>query len=419
MYDYLIIGAGLSGAVMAERIANTMNKRVLMIEKRPHIGGNMYDKYDESGLMIHQYGPHIFHTKLKHVWEYASRFTAWNHYHHHVLGSVDGKQVPIPFNLNTLHTLLSESIANRLEQKLIDKFGYNTKVPILKLRETDDEDLRWLADFIYDKVFVNYTTKQWGMKPEELDPMVTGRVPVYISRDDRYFQDAYQGLPKHGYTAMVEKMLNHPNISVMLNTDYKQVVEIDTKSRKISIMGQPFEGKVIYTGKIDELFDYEYGELPYRSLRFEFEVMQQEKFQETGTVNYPNEYDFTRITEFKHMTNQTHPYTAVVREYPQAYEKNVAGKDVPYYPIPRPENQELYAKYYEKVKSFDRIIPLGRLAEYKYYDMDACIAKALKVFESKILGKESNEASAEAGSAAAAVPTEKMPVVAVVKTKTS
>ncbi|WP_201317855.1 UDP-galactopyranose mutase [Paenibacillus sp. EPM92] len=386
MFDYIIVGAGFSGSVMAERIANELNKKVLIIEKRRHIAGNVYDRYDESGLLVHQYGPHIFHTRVKYVWDYLSQYTDWYLYHHHVLGSVDGNKAPIPFNLNTLYTLLPTHTAAKLEDKLLRAFGYNVKVPILKLRNTDDVDLKWLAEFVYEKVFLNYTTKQWGMRPEELDPLVTGRVPIYISRDDRYFQDAYQGMPQKGYTAMFERMLGHPNIRIMLNTDYREVIKADWERKAVTLFGVPFRGKVIFTGKIDELFDYEYGELPYRSLRFQFETLHQERFQNVGTVNYPNEYDFTRITEFKHLTGQQHGYTTIVKEYPQAYIKDVEGQNIPYYPIPRPENQERYEKYRDKAKEFDQFVLLGRLAEYKYYDMDACVARALRLFEEKVKG---------------------------------
>lgn len=384
MFDYVVVGAGFAGAVIAERIATQLNEKVLVIEKRNHIGGNAYDYYDENGILVHKYGPHIFHTRSKEVWDYLSQFTDWYLYHHHVLGSIDGKKVPIPFNLNTLYELLPESLAKPLEEKLVNKFGYNVKVPILKLRETDDQDLKFLADFVYDKVFLNYTTKQWGMKPEELDPTVTGRVPVYISRDNRYFQDAYQGMPKEGYTKIFEKLLFHSNIKLMLNTDYKEVIEIDFKNGNISLFGQEFKGTLIYTGKIDEFFNYEFGELPYRSLRFEFENIQKEFVQPVGTVNYPNEYQFTRITEFKHLTGQKHSSTTIVKEYPQDYERNVKGKDIPYYPIPRKENLELYARYKERAKQFSNVLFVGRLAEYRYYDMDAVIARALKVFKDKI-----------------------------------
>ncbi|KGR90097.1 UDP-galactopyranose mutase [Ureibacillus massiliensis 4400831 = CIP 108448 = CCUG 49529] len=384
MYNYVIVGAGFAGAVMAERIANELNEKVLVIEKRNHIGGNAFDCYDDQGVLIHQYGPHIFHTRNKDVWDYLSQFTEWYLYHHEVLGVLDGNRVPIPFNLNTLHTVFPPSLAGKLEEKLISSFGYNVKVPILKLRETDDDDLQFLADYIYEKIFLHYTVKQWGVKPEDLDPAVTGRVPVYISRDNRYFQDRYQGMPKKGYTKLFENLFANKNIHVMLNTDYHDVLTFNSENGSTELFGQPFNGKLIYSGKVDELFNYEFGELPYRSLRFEFESLQQNEYQAVGTVNYPNDYDFTRITEFKHLTGQDVANTTIVKEFPQSYEKDVPGKDIPYYPIQNDDNQEKYSLYKNKAKQFDNLILLGRLAEYRYYDMDAVVAMALKVFRDKV-----------------------------------
>ncbi|RXT04464.1 UDP-galactopyranose mutase [Ammoniphilus sp. CFH 90114] len=384
MFDSIIVGAGFAGSVLAERMASELNQKVLIIEKRSHIGGNAYDTYNSHGVLVHEYGPHIFHTKVKEVWEYLSRFTDWYLYHHQVLGVIDGKQVPIPFNLETLYALLPNSLAQSLEQKLIKQFGYNVKVPILKLREAEDEDLRFLADYVYEKVFLHYTSKQWGWKPDELDPAVTGRVPVYISKDHRYFQDPYQGMPKEGYTKLFQRMLGHPNIKVLLNTDYREVLDIDYATQSIHLFGQPFYGKLIYTGKIDEFFDYRFGELPYRSLRFEFETVQKTSYQSVGTVNYPNDYSFTRITEFKHLTGQEHQATTIVREYPQAYLRDMPGQDVPYYPVPREENQQLYKQYKALAKDFKQVLFVGRLAEYRYYDMDAVVARALRLFEERV-----------------------------------
>ena len=279
IFDYIIVGAGLAGSVLAERIANELDKKVLIIEKRGHIGGNCYDHYDENSILVHKYGPHIFNTDSKEVWNYLSQFTQWYLYQHEVLGFIDGKKVPVPFNLNTLKGLLSEGKARELEEKLVDKFGYNVKIPILELKEVEDEDLKLLTDFIYQKVFLNYTVKQWGMKPEELDPSVTGRVPVFISKDNRYFQNSYQGMPREGYTKMFEKMLSNENIKILLNTDFKEVIDADFTINKIKLFGEEFKGKLIFTGKIDEFFKYELGELPYRSLRFEFENEDLEYFQ--------------------------------------------------------------------------------------------------------------------------------------------
>ncbi|KOS60723.1 UDP-galactopyranose mutase [Lysinibacillus agricola] len=379
MFDTIIIGAGYAGLVLAERLTSQRNQKVLVIEERQHIGGNAYDHFDEHGVLIHKYGPHIFHTRSKEIWDYLSQFTEWHYYEHRVLAKVDGNEVPIPFNLNTIAEVFSQDLAERLQRKLVDLLGYNVKVPILKLREQNDEDLKFLADYVYEKVFLQYTLKQWGIGPEELDPTVTGRVPVYISRDDRYFQDPYQGLPKYGYTEMFKKMVDHPNIHLMLNTKYQDVMTISKDGH--TLFGQPFEGQIIYTGKIDELFDFKYGELPYRSLRFEYDTYDVEYKQTVGQLNSPNSYDFTRTTEFKHLTGQQHPKTTLAREYPQAY---VRGENTPYYPIIAKENQQQYKRYKQLADELTDVHLVGRLAEYKYYDMDAVIAAALKTYKKLI-----------------------------------
>jgi UDP-galactopyranose mutase len=374
--DWLIVGAGFSGCVLAERIASQLGQRVLLMDKRDHIGGNAYDYYNEHGILVHKYGPHIFHTKSKRVWDYLSQFTEWRPYFHHVLGVVEGKKVPIPFNLNSLYALFPPKYAEKLEEKLLDNFGFGVKVPILKLRESANGELEFLANYIYDNVFVRYTSKQWDLKPEELDKAVTGRVPVYISRDNRYFQDPYQAMPKYGYTEMFRKMLAHPNIKVLLNADYREVIN-DIKFNRM-----------VYTGPVDTFFDYMYGELPYRSLRFSFETLDQEHYQEVGTVNYPNEYDITRITEQKYLSGQTSPKTTLVKEYPQAY---VPGLNDPYYPVPREENRTLYELYLKEASKLNgSVIFAGRLAEYKYYDMDQAALRALSLFEKEVQEKTSN-----------------------------
>lgn len=381
MFDYIIIGAGLAGSVMAERIANILEKKVLIIEKRDHIGGNCFDYYNENDILVHRYGPHIFHTQMKHVWDYLSNFTQWHEYEHKVLGFIDGKEVPIPFNLTSLYKMMPYNTAKLLETKLVKNFGYNVKIPILKLKNVDDCDLKFLADFIYEKVFLNYTKKQWGLLPEELDPSVTERVPVYISQDNRYFQDHYQGMPKEGYTKLFERMLYNPNIKLMLETDSKEIMKLDHDKKKIYFMEEEFKGKLIYTGKIDEFFDYEFGKLHYRSLKFDFETINKEYFQEVGTINFPNDHDFTRITEFKHSTGQKSSKTTIVKEYPQKHNKD---NNTPYYPIPQRKNLELYRKYEEKSQNLDNVLFIGRLAEYKYYNMDIVINRALKAFKEKI-----------------------------------
>ncbi|MEO0842837.1 MAG: UDP-galactopyranose mutase [Cyanobacteria bacterium J06643_5] len=376
--DWLIVGAGYSGCVLAERIATQLDQKVLLVERRDHIGGNAYDYYNEHGILVHKYGPHIFHTKSKKVWDYLSQFTEWRHYYHHVLGVLEGKKVPIPFNLNSLYALFPPKYAEKLEDLLLENFGFGVKVPILKLRESANGELEFLANYIYEKVFLNYTTKQWNLKPEELDKGVTGRVPVYISRDNRYFQDTYQAMPKHGYTEMFRRMLAHSNIKVLLNTDYREVMD-DIKFNRM-----------VYTGPIDSFFDYMHGELPYRSLRFHFETLDTESYQEVGTVNYPNEYDITRITEQKYLSGQTSPKTTLVMEYPQAY---IPGKNDPYYPIPREENRKRYDLYLKEVEKLNgSVLFAGRLADYKYYNMDQATLRALGLFEKKVAVETKNDA---------------------------
>jgi UDP-galactopyranose mutase len=285
--------------------------------------------------------------------------------------------VPIPFNLNTLYEVFPKTLAEKLETKLLNKYHYNTKVPILELLKEEDDDLKFLANFIYEKLFKNYTAKQWGLKLEDIDPQVTARVPIYIGRDDRYFTDKYQAIPKDGYTKIFERMLNHPNIKIMLNADFKELINIDYENKKIFFMGQEFKGKFIFTGMIDELFNFKYGYLPYRSLELKFESIDQEYYQEAPVVNYPNDYDFTRITEFKHIHPTQSDKTTILKEYPKAYQPNV---DIPYYPVFTKENQELYNKYKEEADKFDNLILIGRLAEYRYYDMDDAVKRALEIF---------------------------------------
>lgn len=388
-FDYIIVGAGFAGIVIAERIASSSNKKVLIIEKRNHIGGNCYDRYDNDGILVHPYGPHIFRTSTSRVWQYLSQFTEWLPYEHKVLGVFDGKKAPIPFNLNTLHEMYPSELAKKLERILVESFGYGAKIPILILKEGENKDLKMLSQYIYEKVYLNYTIKQWGMKPEELDPAVTGQVPVYISKDDRYFQDTYQGMPKKGYTDMFDQMLLSPNIKIMLNTDYREIIKLDES--KVFCFGQEFKGKFIFTGKIDELFDYQFGDLPYRSLRFEFENFSKVYHQNAAVENYPNNYDFTRITEFKYLTGQKHHSTTIAREYPQPYERDTPGKDIPYYPIPREENRTLYERYLKTSESYENIQLIGRLAEYRYYNMADVVEKALDVFEKHIARKQTHQ----------------------------
>lgn len=375
--DWLIVGSGFTGAVLAERIASQTNEKVLIIDQRDHIGGNAYDYYNEHGVLLHKYGAHIFHTNSRRIWEYVSQFTSWRPYFHEVKAQVEGKLVPVPFNLNALDALFPKSMAERLESRLIARYGFGSKIPILKMIDDGDPDLKVLALYIYRNVFESYTTKQWGLKPEELDNSVTARVPVFISRDDRYFQDTYQGIPRLGYTELFRRMLSHPNIHVMLKTPYREIAEeIDYK-------------RMIYTGAIDEYFQYMHGALPYRSLRFELRNEPVTRFQSASVVNYPNEYEFTRAIEFKQFSGQDLPMTTLAYEYPEAHEP---GVNTPYYPIPRSQNQDQYALYAKEVEKLNgRVIFAGRLADYKYYNMDQAVGRALKVFSSSIRASEASQ----------------------------
>lgn len=382
MKKVIVIGAGLAGTTISRILAEN-NYQVELYERREHIGGNAYDYMDESKSYVHEYGPHIFHTNIEEVYSFLSKFTEWIPYEHKVLGRIDGQLVPIPFSLKSIDMLFSEEKAKDLKKLLISKYGENTKVTISKLRETKDEELSKLADYVYNKVFLNYTKKQWNLLPEQLGPEVTGRVPVYVSYDERYFQDKFQYMPVNGYTEMFKNMLNHKNINIHLNTDVMSKIEV--KDNKIFFDGND-QIIFIYTGSIDELFNYKYGVLDYRSLRFEFETLQQEKFQPVAVVNYPNDNDFTRITEFKNFTvsNSDSKVTTIVREYPCKCEKNM----IPYYPIPLKECEDKYQKYLDETKNINNLYLLGRLAQYKYYNMDLVVQQAIKMANKIIEGEK-------------------------------
>lgn len=378
-FQYIVVGAGFAGSVIAERISNILNKKVLLIEQKNHVGGHCYDYIDKNGIIIHKYGPHLFHTNYDNVYDYLSNFTEWDLYNHKVLAFIDGQKVPIPFNLNTLHKIFPKTLADKLEKKLIDKYTYNSKIPILELMKEKDKDLLFLANFIYEKVFKNYTIKQWEIKPENIDPNVTARVPIFIGKDDRYFNDKYQCVPKYGYSKIFNNMLNNKNIKILLNTSFNEIIDIDYNKHDIYLFKNKFKGKLIFTGMVDELFQFKFGYLPYRSLNLKFETINKELYQETATVNYPNNYKFTRITEFKHIHPVKTEKTTILKEYPQKFE---FGKNNPYYPIFTDENNKKYNKYLEYSKKFENLILLGRLAEYKYYNMDQIINQALITFES-------------------------------------
>jgi UDP-galactopyranose mutase len=357
MYDWLIVGAGFAGSVLAERLANERNERVLLIDRRPHIAGNAYDCYDDEGLLIHQYGPHIFHTNSKQIFDYLSRFTEWRFYEHRVLAEVDGMQVPIPINLDTVNKLYG---LNLTSEQLQDWFAERAE-KVSEIKTSEDVVISTVGRELYEKFFRGYTRKQWGLDPSELDKSVTSRVPTRTNRDDRYFGDEFQFMPKHGYTRMFEKMVRHPNIHVMTQTDYEDVRHVVPHRR------------VIYTGPIEEYFDFRFGKLPYRSLRFEHVTLDKAWHQSVAVVNYPQTNDYTRVTEYKHLTGQEHQKTALTYEYPSA-------EGDPYYPIPKPENQELFKKYERLALTTPDVWFVGRLATYRYYNMDQIVGQALATF---------------------------------------
>jgi UDP-galactopyranose mutase len=357
MFDYLVVGAGFAGCVLAERLASILGRRVLLIDKRTHIGGNAYDHYNEHGILVHKYGPHIFHTNSRQVFDYLSQFTEWRQYEHRVVASVDGQIVPIPINMDTINRLYGLN----LNSQQVEEFLQSVAEPVEQIRTSEDVVISRVGRELYQKFFRNYTRKQWGLDPSELDASVTSRVPVRTNRDDRYFSDTYQAMPLHGYTRMFENMLDHPNIKIMLNTDFQE------------IKGELRAREIIYTGPVDEFFEYRFGKLPYRSLHFKHETHNRAVHQVAPVVNYPNEHPYTRVTEFKYLTGQEHPKTSIVYEYPM-------DEGDPYYPVPRPENKEIHKKYKALADATPGVHFVGRLATYQYYNMDQVTAQALTLF---------------------------------------
>ncbi len=362
VFDYLIVGAGFAGSVLAERLASEGNKKVLIVDKRPHLAGNAYDHYDDHGILVHKYGPHIFHTNSRDIFDYLGRFTEWRPYQHRVLASVDGQLVPIPINLDTINKLYGMNLTASQVEEFLESVA-EKRHPIVT---SEDVVVNKVGRELYEKFFRGYTRKMWGMDPSELHSSVTARIPTRTNRDDRYFTDTYQAMPLNGYTRMFERMLSHPNIKIMLNTDYQEIAGF-----------VPYRS-MIYTGPIDAFFDHRFGKLPYRSLEFEHRTLTQAQYQSVGTMNFPNDHAYTRVTEFKHLTGQIHAHTSVVYEYPCA-------EGDPYYPVPRPENDELYGKYKQLADDTPEVHFVGRLATYKYYNMDQVVAQALTLYK-RIVG---------------------------------
>jgi UDP-galactopyranose mutase len=357
MFDWLVVGAGFAGSVLAERLASQRGEKVIVIDRRAHIGGNAYDRYDEAGVLVHQHGPHIFHTNSRAVFDYLSQFTAWRFYEHRVLAAVDGKLLPIPINLDTVNALYGLS----LNSDGMAAFLAERAEGVAELRTAEDVVVSAVGRELYEKFFRFYTLKQWGVEASRLDKLVTARIPVRTNRDDRYFTDALQFMPAEGYTRMFERMLAHPNIRIILGTDFREA------RRRI-----PYR-RLIYTGPIDEFFEFRLGKLPYRSLRFRRVTLDKEWHQPVAVVNYPQAHRHTRVTEYKHLTGQTHPKTSLSYEYP-------TDEGDPYYPVPRPENVELYRKYERLALATPDVWFAGRLATYRYYNMDQVVGQALSTF---------------------------------------
>lgn len=358
MHDWLVVGAGFAGSVMAERLARVRGDRVLLIDRRPHVAGNAFDTPDAAGVLIHQYGPHIFHTNSEAIFAYLSDFTDWRPYEHRVLAMVDGQLLPIPINRTTINRLYGLSLSSEAE---VEAFLAARAEPIEEIRTSADVVLARVGRDLYEKFFRGYTRKQWGVDPSELDKSVTARVPTRANEDDRYFGDRFQAMPAEGFTRMFERMLDHPNIEIRLGTDLKEIRD-----------RVPFR-RMIYTGPVDEYFGFRFGKLPYRSLRFEHVTVDREWHQPVAVVNYPQTEDFTRVTEYKHLTGQSHPRTSLTYEYP-------SDDGDPYYPVPRPENAALYKRYEALADAEQDVWFVGRLATYRYYNMDQVVGQALATF---------------------------------------
>lgn len=375
---YIVVGSGYAGSICARYIAEELNEKVVLIEKRNHIAGNMYDFYNEHGILVHMYGPHISVMNNERAFNYLSRFTEWLPYEHRVDACIDGMEVPLPINLNSINMLFEKKKAEHITQKLLSIYGTNSNTPILALLNCNDKLIKKFGEFVYEKVFLHYTQKMWGLGPKEIDPSITARIPIRVSYDDRHFLHKFQVMPKHGYTKLFQNMLNHDNIEIRLDTKAVDVIEIDYSNNTIHFEGHNFEGKVIYTGALDEMAAYRFGELPYRSLKFKFETFMQDEIQKAPVLNWPDNRPATRRTEMKKLTQQKiMGVTSTITEYPGQFDKDSDEFNEPMYPINNNGCNAVYDKYKELFESIDNFYFLGRLADYKYYNMEATILCAL------------------------------------------
>ncbi len=380
-FHFVVVGAGFSGSVIAERIANVLKKNVLLLDRRPHIGGNAYD-FNDEGIVVQKYGPHIFHTRSEAVWNYISGFTRWIPYKHRVLAFVKGKFIPLPFNFRSIDMLFSYEEARMYKNVLLKEFDAGSRVSVFDLTDSNNTEIHKLGEFIYRNIFLNYTVKQWGLEPDKIDKSVLKRVPVAISYEDTYFADKHQGIPEFGYSNVFRAMLKNKRIKIVLKTDFSDLFHLDFRNHKILLKdGKEFTGTIFYTGCPDELLSFKFGKLPYRSLNFVFEKYKTEFYQNAAVVNYPNDFEFTRITEFKHFYKISKNETIIAKEFP----KNAGANDIPYYPILNKESSLLYRKYEFEANKFKNIVLIGRLANFKYVNMDEAVLNALGVFKKNVL----------------------------------
>lgn len=380
MYDYVVVGAGYAGAVCARCLAEEGNKKVLVIDKRSHIAGNMYDEYDDSGILVHKYGPHIAVMNDQRAYQFLSRFTEWIPYLHRVNAEIDGKEVPLPISFYSIDLLFPYEKAHEIKKHLLQQFSAREAVPILEMQKDDDPVIQEFASYIYEKVFLHYTEKMWGLLPNEIDPSVTARIPVRLNYDVRHFTHQFQVMPKDGYTVLFTNMLNHPNITVELNTPASEIFQVDPSTLRIRQKKEIFTEGIVYTGALDELFNYCFGQLEYRTLQFQFETHKKDYIQDTAVLNWPDQRSATRRTEMKRLTQQkASNTTTTITEYPGAYVRSDAVWGEPLYPINNQKNTELYAKYLDLAKNIPGLIPVGRLADYRYYNMEATVLRALEV----------------------------------------
>ncbi len=382
---FVVIGGGFSGAVFAERVAEMLNEQILIVEKREHIGGNSYDYKSEEGIFVHKYGPHIFHTDYDIVWDYLLNFSSFNNYKHKVLAYIDGKYIKLPFDFQGIEEFFKER-KEKIKERLLENYKISDKVPIYELLNSKDKLLKEIGEFVYNKIFLNYSIKQWGENPLNLSKEILKRVPVYIGIKDGYFENRYEGIPEKGFINIFNNMLKNENIGIKLKTDVKEFFYLKdgmiyTKDNKV------FDGYFIYTGPIDYLFDYKFGKLPYRSLKFDFQKIDKEYYQKAAVVNYPNDYDFTRITEYKHFIEIKTSKTIISKEFPGEYDENNKEFNIPYYPILKEENINILSKYLNESKKYKKLYLIGRLAEYKYYNMDEVILSALNLYNKEFEDK--------------------------------